>query len=67
VEKALKGLLEPEMVEKVIGKAEVLATFKISKSNVWLDAAYLKAKFDGTPLCASSEMIRLFITGEMLP
>ena len=34
VEKALKGLLEPEMVEKVIGKAEVLATFKISKSNV---------------------------------
>ena len=34
VEKALKGLLEPEMVEKVIGKAEVLAIFKISKSNV---------------------------------
>ncbi len=34
VEKALKGLLEPEMVENVIGKAEVLATFRISKSSI---------------------------------
>ncbi len=31
VEKALQGLLEPEMVEKVIGRASVLATFKVSK------------------------------------
>lgn len=31
VEKALKGLLEPEMVEKSIGKAQVLATFRVSK------------------------------------
>ena len=31
VEKALNGLLEPEMVERVIGKAGVLATFKVSK------------------------------------
>ncbi|MFZ3151690.1 MAG: translation initiation factor IF-2 [Anaerolineaceae bacterium] len=31
VEKALNGLLEPEMVEKVIGRAAVLATFKVSK------------------------------------
>ncbi len=31
VEKALQGLLEPEMVEKVIGKANVLALFKVSK------------------------------------
>ncbi len=31
VEKALKGLLEPEMVERVIGKAAVLAVFKVSK------------------------------------
>jgi len=31
VEKALKGLLEPEMVEKVIGTANVLALFKVSK------------------------------------
>ncbi len=31
VEKALKGLLEPEMVEKTIGKANVLAIFKVSK------------------------------------
>ncbi len=31
VEKALNGLLEPEMVERVIGKAAVLATFKVSK------------------------------------
>lgn len=31
VEKALTGMLEPEMVEKVIGKAAVLAIFKVSK------------------------------------
>ena len=31
VEKALNGLLEPELVERVIGKAGVLATFKVSK------------------------------------
>ncbi|MFZ3070232.1 MAG: translation initiation factor IF-2 [Anaerolineaceae bacterium] len=34
VENALKGLLEPEMVEKVIGKAAVLATFKVSKGGM---------------------------------
>jgi len=31
VEKALKGMLEPEIVEKEIGRAEVLAVFPISK------------------------------------
>ena len=31
VEKALNGMLEPELVERVIGKAAVLATFKVSK------------------------------------
>lgn len=31
LEKALKGLLEPEMVEKVTGKAQVLALFRVSK------------------------------------
>jgi translation initiation factor IF-2 len=31
IEKALKGMLEPESVAKVIGKAEVLAVFPISK------------------------------------
>jgi translation initiation factor IF-2 len=31
IEKALKGMLEPENVEKVIGRAEVLAIFKVSK------------------------------------
>lgn len=34
VEKALQGLLEPEMVEKVTGKANVLALFKVSKGGV---------------------------------
>ncbi len=34
VEKALKGLLEPEMVEKVIGSAQVLAIFKVSKAGM---------------------------------
>jgi translation initiation factor IF-2 len=31
IEKALKGMLEPEMVERTIGKAKVLATFKVSR------------------------------------
>ena len=31
IEKALKGMLEPEVIETVIGKAEVLAVFRISK------------------------------------
>jgi len=31
VEKALKGMLEPEIVEKEIGRAEVLAVFPISR------------------------------------
>ncbi|MEX1071657.1 MAG: translation initiation factor IF-2 [Anaerolineales bacterium] len=31
VEKALKGMLEPEVRERVIGKAEVLQVFKISR------------------------------------
>lgn len=31
IEKALKGMLEPEFKEVVVGKAEVLAVFKISK------------------------------------
>ena len=31
VEKALKGMLEPEYVDVIIGKAEVLAIFKIQK------------------------------------
>jgi len=31
IEKALKGMLEPELSEKVIGRADVLAVFSISK------------------------------------
>jgi translation initiation factor IF-2 len=31
IEKALKGMLEPEISEKIIGRAEVLAVFPISK------------------------------------
>lgn len=34
IEKALKGLLEPELVEKMIGRANVLATFKVSKGSL---------------------------------
>jgi len=34
IEKALEGMLEPEMVEKVIGRAKVLATFKVSRYKV---------------------------------
>jgi translation initiation factor IF-2 len=34
IEKALKGMLEPEMVERTIGRAQVLATFKVSRFKV---------------------------------
>ncbi|MFN2303307.1 MAG: EF-Tu/IF-2/RF-3 family GTPase, partial [Anaerolineales bacterium] len=34
IERALKGLLEPEMVERTIGKAKVLATFTVSRFKV---------------------------------
>ena len=34
IDKALKGMLEPEMVEKVIGRAKVLATFQVSRFKV---------------------------------
>lgn len=34
IEKALKGMLEPEMVERTIGQAKVLATFKVSRFKV---------------------------------
>ena len=37
VEKALNGMLEPELVERVIGKAAVLATFA-SKGGTLQDA-----------------------------
>ncbi len=31
IEKAIKGMLEPELVERVVGEAKVLAVFKVSK------------------------------------
>ncbi len=34
IEKALKGMLEPEFVERTVGQAKVLATFKVSKFKV---------------------------------
>jgi translation initiation factor IF-2 len=34
VEKALKGMLEPELVERTIGSAKVLATFAVSRFKV---------------------------------
>jgi len=45
VEKALKGLLEPEMVERVIGKAAVLATFKVSKGGTAAGCRVLTGEF----------------------
>jgi translation initiation factor IF-2 len=45
VEKALKGLLEPEMVERVIGKAAVLAVFKVSKGGTAAGCRILDGEF----------------------
>ena len=45
VDKALSGLLEPEMVERVIGKAAVLATFKVSKGGTAAGCRVLSGEF----------------------
>ncbi len=45
VEKALNGLLEPELVERVIGKAAVLATFKVSKGGTAAGCRILTGEF----------------------
>ena len=45
VEKALKGLLEPELVERVIGKAAVLAVFKVSKGGTAAGCRILEGEF----------------------
>jgi len=45
VEKALKGLLEPELVERVIGKAAVLAVFKVSKGGTAAGCRILDGEF----------------------
>ncbi len=45
VEKALKGLLEPELVERVIGKASVLAVFKVSKGGTAAGCRILDGEF----------------------
>lgn len=45
VEKALSGLLEPEMIERIIGKAAVLATFKVSKGGTAAGCRILSGEF----------------------
>ncbi len=45
VEKALKGLLEPELIERVIGKAAVLAVFKVSKGGTAAGCRILDGEF----------------------
>lgn len=45
VEKALKGLLEPELVERVIGKAAVIAVFKVSKGGTAAGCRILDGEF----------------------
>ncbi len=45
VEKALKGLLEPELVERVIGKAAVMAVFKVSKGGTAAGCRILDGEF----------------------
>ena len=49
IEKALKGMLEPELVETVIGKAEVRAVFRISKVGKIAGCRVLEGEL--TPQC----------------
>ena len=45
IEKALTGMLEPEMVERVIGKAAILQTFKVSKGGTAAGCRILSGEF----------------------
>lgn len=45
IEKALTGMLEPEMIERVIGKAAVLQTFKVSKGGTAAGCRILNGEF----------------------
>ena len=45
IEKALTGMLEPEMIERVIGKAAVLQTFKVSKGGTAAGCRILSGEF----------------------
>lgn len=60
VEKALSGLLEPEMVERIIGKAAVLATFKVSKGGTAAGCRILSGEFrrntSARVMCNGSEV-----------
>jgi translation initiation factor IF-2 len=42
VEKAMEGLLEPEMVEHVTGEAEVRAVFKVGKQGTAIAGSYMR-------------------------
>ncbi|MGT2652990.1 hypothetical protein ACVQ9Z_07825 [Staphylococcus aureus] len=44
LESAMKGLLDPEFEEQVIGQAEVRQTFKVSKVGTIADVMLLKVK-----------------------
>lgn len=45
VEMALTGMLEPELVEKVVGRANVLAVFKVSKGGAAAGCRILEGEF----------------------
>ena len=45
IESAMKGLLDPEFEEQVIGQAEVRQTFKVSKLVLLLDVMLLKVNY----------------------
>ncbi len=45
IEKAMKGMLEPEIIETVIGQGQVLATFRISRIGVIAGCKVLSGEF----------------------
>jgi len=60
VTKALQGMLEPELVERVLGKAEVRQVFKVSKAGL-VAGSYV---IDGS--ITRSALVRVFRGDEVI-
>ncbi|MBT9546437.1 MAG: translation initiation factor IF-2 [Candidatus Sericytochromatia bacterium] len=61
IEKAMEGLLEPEMIENTTGEAEVRAVFKVGKQATAIAGSYMK---DGK--CERSSRVRVWRKEEVV-
>ena len=65
VEKALKGMLEPELKERIIGKAEVLQVFKITRYGKIAGCRVLEGELRRNAMVRVSRDGKLLFDGEL--